>query len=79
VRNSARLIEAIVRIFARNLLAGIDPDCLIAALGAFETPEDIGIEAHDLSRNNPAMSWVDAMVEVILTEAREQQAEQVAA
>lgn len=79
VRSSARLIEALVRIYSRKLSAGIDPDHLIAALAAFDCPEDIAVEAHDMSRGNPSLSWVDAMAEVILIEARELQAEQVAA
>jgi hypothetical protein len=72
VRNCARTIEALVRIYARDLLAGVDPDCLVAALAAYECPDDIAMEAHDISRANPSMSWIDAMIEVILAEAREQ-------
>jgi hypothetical protein len=72
VRNSSRTIEALVRIYARELLKGIDPDCLIAALAAFETPEDIVIEASDLCLGRADLSWVDALIEVILAETREQ-------
>lgn len=71
VRSSARMIEALVRIYARGLLRGIDPDHLIAALAAFETPEDIGMEAHGMARANPQLSWVDAMIDVIMAEVRE--------
>lgn len=79
IRNSARLIEALVRIYARGLLAGIDPDCLVAALAAFETPDDISVEAYDMSRGNPSLSWLDAVVEVIMAETREQASELEAA
>jgi hypothetical protein len=72
VRNSSRTIEALVRIYARGLLLGIDPDCLIAALAAFETPEDIMMDAHDLCAGRADLSWIDAMIEVIIAEAREQ-------
>jgi len=75
VRSSARTIEALVRIFARDLLAGIDPDCLVDALKAYETPEEIVVEASDMSLGNPALSWVDALTEVLLAEARELAAE----
>jgi 3-deoxy-8-phosphooctulonate synthase len=72
VRNSSRTIEALVRIYARELLKGIDPDCLIAALAAFETPEDIMMDAHDLCAGRADLSWIDAMIEVIIAETREQ-------
>jgi hypothetical protein len=78
VRNGARTIEALVRIYARELLKGIDPDCLIGALAAFETPEDIAMEAHDMANARADLSWTDAMVEVILAEAREQAVEEAA-
>ncbi len=70
VRNSARTIEALVRIFARGLLDGIDPDCLVEALAAFEAPEDIMTEAHEISLGNPSLSWIEAMIVVILVEAK---------
>lgn len=76
VRNGARTIEALVRIFARGTLAGFDPDCLVAALAAFETPEEIAGEAHDVALANPAISWIDAMIDVIMAEVREQAQEQ---
>lgn len=71
VRSSARLIEALVRIYARGLLGGMNPDCLIDALAAFDSPEDIAREAFDVAHGNPALSVIDAMVEVVLAEARE--------
>jgi hypothetical protein len=75
VRNGARTIEALVRIFARGLMAGFDADCLVGALKAYETPEEIVTEAMDFRRSNRAMSAVDAMVEVIMAEVRELAAE----
>lgn len=78
VRNGSRTIEALVRIFARGLMNGIDPDCLVAALAAYETPEELMLEAHDLSLGNPSLSWLEALVDVIMAEVREQAAEEAA-
>ncbi len=78
VRNSARTIEALVRIFARGLLNGIDPDCLVAALAAFDSPDDIAMDAHDLSNARADLSWTEAMIEVIMAEVREQALEDAA-
>jgi hypothetical protein len=71
VRNGARTIEALVRIYARGLLGGLNPDCLVDALAAFDPPEDLVREASDLVAGNPALSHRDAMVDVLLNEARE--------
>jgi hypothetical protein len=77
VRTASQIAKALIAIFdSERACALIDPDALIAALGAYEDPADWIEEGRGMRRANPTMTGAEALAEAITEAAREEARQQ---